>query len=334
MRVFGIGLVALSITVAAAGAEDKKDETQPKSPQQQFDALVRQFSERQQQILNQLNRTKEPERQQIIQQYLGLPSEFAPKFWKLAEDHPNDLVAGRAVFWILANRRQRPEKQDNAFDEQRVIDKAVTLIREMPLAQLAQVLTPGPEMPTECLEAAYDRAVKEETDERAAELLAWVVRMGVGSPLAEKALARLVEKHADHRAILRICSLLADGFVPNGEAMLRMILEKAKAPTIQSAATLGLGMLLAEKVDGLADQPAEADRTAAEAEKHLTAVIEKLAGDDPRMKSQAEERLKLLRTLRVGKEAPEITGPDLDGKEFKLSDYRGKVILLDFWGHW
>ena len=36
----------------------------------------------------------------------------------------------------------------------------------------------------------------------------------------------------------------------------------------------------------------------------------------------------------MGKEAPEIKGGDLDGKEFKLSDYRGKVVLLDFWGNW
>jgi peroxiredoxin len=38
--------------------------------------------------------------------------------------------------------------------------------------------------------------------------------------------------------------------------------------------------------------------------------------------------------LEVGKHAPEIEGEDLDVKEFKLSDYRGKVVLLDFWGHW
>ena len=25
---------------------------------------------------------------------------------------------------------------------------------------------------------------------------------------------------------------------------------------------------------------------------------------------------------------------DLAGVEFKLSDYRGKVVFLDFWGHW
>ncbi|HTU19360.1 MAG TPA: hypothetical protein VMG10_14965 [Gemmataceae bacterium] len=36
----------------------------------------------------------------------------------------------------------------------------------------------------------------------------------------------------------------------------------------------------------------------------------------------------------VGKPAPEIEGEDIDGKLFKLSDYRGKVVLLDFWGNW
>jgi peroxiredoxin len=29
--------------------------------------------------------------------------------------------------------------------------------------------------------------------------------------------------------------------------------------------------------------------------------------------------------------APEIQGVDADGAAFKLSDYRGKVVLLDFW---
>jgi hypothetical protein len=36
----------------------------------------------------------------------------------------------------------------------------------------------------------------------------------------------------------------------------------------------------------------------------------------------------------VGKPAPEIEGEDVDGARFKLSDYRGKVVMLDFWGHW
>ncbi len=35
--------------------------------------------------------------------------------------------------------------------------------------------------------------------------------------------------------------------------------------------------------------------------------------------------------LKVGTAAPEIEGEDLDGKKFKLSDYKGKVVMLDFW---
>jgi len=38
--------------------------------------------------------------------------------------------------------------------------------------------------------------------------------------------------------------------------------------------------------------------------------------------------------LEVGNLAPEIIGADIDGKKFKLSDYRGKVVMLDFWGDW
>ena len=38
--------------------------------------------------------------------------------------------------------------------------------------------------------------------------------------------------------------------------------------------------------------------------------------------------------LQVGMASPEIEGKDLDGVDFKLSDYRGKVVLLDFWGYW
>jgi RNA polymerase sigma factor (sigma-70 family) len=38
--------------------------------------------------------------------------------------------------------------------------------------------------------------------------------------------------------------------------------------------------------------------------------------------------------VALGKPAPEIDGEDADGKRFKLSDYRGKVVLLTFSGNW
>ena len=36
----------------------------------------------------------------------------------------------------------------------------------------------------------------------------------------------------------------------------------------------------------------------------------------------------------IGQLVTEISGEDIQGKPFKLSDYRGKVVVLDFWGHW
>ena len=39
-------------------------------------------------------------------------------------------------------------------------------------------------------------------------------------------------------------------------------------------------------------------------------------------------------TLEIGCTAPDIEAGDLDGVVFKLSDYRGRVVVLDFWGDW
>jgi len=38
--------------------------------------------------------------------------------------------------------------------------------------------------------------------------------------------------------------------------------------------------------------------------------------------------------LGIGYQAPDFTAVDGDAVSFKLSDYRGKVVVLDFWGYW
>lgn len=38
--------------------------------------------------------------------------------------------------------------------------------------------------------------------------------------------------------------------------------------------------------------------------------------------------------LEVGKSAPDIAGRDADGKPMKLSDFKGRVIVPDFFGDW
>ena len=38
--------------------------------------------------------------------------------------------------------------------------------------------------------------------------------------------------------------------------------------------------------------------------------------------------------LNIGQVAPDIVGADVDGNPMKLSDFRGKVTVIDFWGFW
>lgn len=50
-----------------------------------------------------------------------------------------------------------------------------------------------------------------------------------------------------------------------------------------------------------------------------------------------EAEAELLRSLRqgtVGAVLPDVTGRRLDGVEERLSDYRGRILLLDFWATW
>jgi peroxiredoxin len=44
--------------------------------------------------------------------------------------------------------------------------------------------------------------------------------------------------------------------------------------------------------------------------------------------------VKVRLNVRVGDLAPDFTAPRLDGGQFKLSEQRGKLVLLDFWATW
>lgn len=67
----------------------------------------------------------------------------------------------------------------------------------------------------------------------------------------------------------------------------------------------------------------------------------KQLNDDPKVaqvsKSLADRVASVIfekENLSIGRPAPDIVGDDHTGTVFKLSDYRGKVVLLDFWGYW
>ena len=64
----------------------------------------------------------------------------------------------------------------------------------------------------------------------------------------------------------------------------------------------------------------------------LLAVADEVS--DKGLASQIRSAIDDRELFGIGCTAPDIAGVDLDGVEFKLSDYKGKVIFLDFWGDW
>jgi hypothetical protein len=110
-------------------------------------------------------------------------------------------------------------------------------------------------------------------------------------------------------------------------------MEKDKRRDVQGVATLTLAQVLKRQADA---QPAEqGEKTRKESEALFEQAIEKYG--DVQMQWQgtvgkkAKGELHALRFLAIGKPAPEVEGVDQDGQKFKLSDYKGKVVLLDFW---
>ena len=69
----------------------------------------------------------------------------------------------------------------------------------------------------------------------------------------------------------------------------------------------------------------------------LEQVIAKYADvewSEGRLGDRLEPPLFSLKYLQVGRTPPDIVGKDVAGAEFKLSDYRGKVVVVDFWVDW
>src|SRR5262245_28876834 len=64
--------------------------------------------------------------------------------------------------------------------------------------------------------------------------------------------------------------------------------------------------------------------------RHLDALAVARPADGPAITAAR----RVITTLLPGKVAPDIVGPDLDGQTFRLSEHRGKVIVLLFSAEW
>jgi hypothetical protein len=160
-------------------------------------------------------------------------------------------------------------------------------------------------------------------DANAVDALAWVANYSRAK--APAAVERLTTRYIESERLGDICRQLGYNPAPATEAALTKIIEKNPHREVKAQACCALGMYYVNT-----NRPADA-------EKRFEEVIASY-GDVPSYRGtlgeSAKSQIHEIRDLAVGKVAPEIEGEDVDGKSLKLSQYRGKVVVLDFWGDW
>jgi thiol-disulfide isomerase/thioredoxin len=175
-------------------------------------------------------------------------------------------------------------------------------------------------------------------DAVAIDALVRAARLGAGdSAGSEKALVLLERDHLKDGKLSEVLTDVGYSTWPDSDKFLRSVLEKNASRDARGLAGYWLAYRLKVKAnDDL--NGIEADKATREAEALLQMVIAKYAdvpaGPLGPLGKRASTALVELQRLAPGHVAPEIEGMDGDDKPFKLSDYRGKVVVLDFWGHW
>jgi hypothetical protein len=152
------------------------------------------------------------------------------------------------------------------------------------------------------------------------------------------ATAKIVKDFADDPRIVNLVVGLPAprGVLPKeSDQILASIEAKTKSVDVKAAFEF-------KPIQLLVEQQSDGQLNEAETQK-LLEKLRKLAADYPdakvprygkTYKAWVAAKIYTIEHLKIGEVAPEIEAPDLDGVSFKLSDYRGKVVMLDFWGYW
>ena len=182
-----------------------------------------------------------------------------------------------------------------------------------------------------------EQFLREASHEEAAEIARWWWWGERGVRDGERIMDVLVEHHIDAEMLAKFIPRYTKRVVSpeKAEATFRTILKKNSIPEVLASATYSLHNLLVEKVETLEGDKAAATKAEIKSLRETlstdfaevndltgTLFVDRIAGQDFSAK------------LTVGSQVPDIVGKDLDGVEFKLSDYHGKVIVIDFWGDW
>ncbi|MBN2022253.1 MAG: TlpA family protein disulfide reductase [Pirellulales bacterium] len=166
--------------------------------------------------------------------------------------------------------------------------------------------------------------------------LLWiVVAVGEGECFDES-VALLKEHHAEETNNFNLWMLLPELVYSESDEVdpfLRRILERNPEKVFRGPACFYLAVRMKRQAerDGNGELAKESARL-------FERAIGEFAQTRCRGGSVGDEAKRELNNLRgplgMGHVAPDTSGEDLDGVKFKLTDYRGKVVLLSFCGQW
>lgn len=113
-----------------------------------------------------------------------------------------------------------------------------------------------------------------------------------------------------------------------GEALIWIMTTTSQVPEAKAA----IGLIIEHQAANASLTPALLDRLSSDPHPQMHKFLARVAKDNPN--PATKEAAAAISKLAVGAVIADITAKDTDGKELKLSDYRGKVVLFGFWGHW
>jgi hypothetical protein len=303
-----------------------------------------------------------------VMMLVGLPALWAGDDAKDKPKEPEKSKVSEEVNALIAAYQKAETDCDQTIQDK--LKNAKTGQERSKIYQSRSALYPKPD---ETRDKLWDLVEKNPNDKEASlTALQWLLRHygfdDKGQQGRARVLDMLIKRHADDPKI----GPLVDYFTSNyysakEEELIRAVMAKNPAKDARGNASLSLGRYLmklievarllkanseeSKRVETHLDKEtvsklknADADQLTKEAE----AVFEEAAakyGDviwylSPVFKKNitiadhVTRELFGIRNLAIGKTAPDIVGDDLDGKPFKLSDYRGKVVVIDFWGNW
>lgn len=162
--------------------------------------------------------------------------------------------------------------------------------------------------------------------------LTWICRRGAGEEARLKAMETITASHPESAKLQGFTEFLSHASRSIPAERVReaatIIIEKNPDPEIRAAALYARAQTYLGK--GRPRKPLAGFEEAYE--KDLAKAVETAPDSITAMRIQGPEFEK--NNLQIGMTAPDIEGRDLQGEPFKLSDYRGKVVVLDFWGDW